>query len=93
MSRAAQYLVLCAGLLICAAPGIAAFAALAIAEAHGCTLHEGFANPCVINGTDRGEALAGALVAGWFMLFTMPVLLIFVLLLILRIVRDIRGGR
>ncbi|WP_299200883.1 hypothetical protein [uncultured Tateyamaria sp.] len=44
-----------------------------LAQIHGCTLHEGFANPCVIWGKGRGEMLAGMFVMGWFMLITVPV--------------------
>jgi hypothetical protein len=65
-------LALAAILLFAAAPIISALTAGAIANAHGCTLHEGFVNPCVINGTDYGETLYQFGVMGWFMLFTIP---------------------
>jgi hypothetical protein len=44
----------------------------AIADSHGCVLHEGFANPCVIGGTDWGSTLYAMGVMGWFMLATVP---------------------
>lgn len=60
-------------LLICLLPiGSVALAGW-LAERHGCTLHEGFANPCMIGGSDWGETLYGMFVAGWFMLATIPI--------------------
>jgi hypothetical protein len=46
-----------------------------IAEANGCTLHEGFVNPCVINGVDYGETLYSFGVLGWLALGTIPLAL------------------
>ena len=43
-----------------------------IASANGCTLHEGFRNPCVIGGTDVGGTLYTMAVMGWFMIATIP---------------------
>ena len=43
-----------------------------IASWKGCTLHEGFVNPCVVNGRDVGETLYAMGVMGWFMLATIP---------------------
>lgn len=63
---------LAAILFFAAAPLISALTAGAIAEAHGCTLHEGFVNPCIIDGTDYGETLYQFGVMGWFMLITVP---------------------
>ena len=59
-------------LLIAAAPVISVIIAGAVADANGCTLHEGFTNPCVINGRDWGETLYAMGVMGWFMLVTIP---------------------
>ena len=42
------------------------------ASSHGCTLHEGFVNPCVVDGTDYGETLYQLGMMGWLMLFTLP---------------------
>ena len=39
--------------------------AKALADAHGCQLHEGFVNPCVVDGIDQGEMLYGLFVSGW----------------------------
>jgi hypothetical protein len=44
-------------LLLGASPVIGAIVAGSIAEINGCTLHEGFVNPCVINGKDWGQDL------------------------------------
>lgn len=60
-------------ILACLSPLISTALAGWIAASHGCTLHEGFANPCVINGTDYGETLYTMGVMGWLMLATLPV--------------------
>lgn len=60
-------------LAMCAAPMAATFVAYAIARANGCTLHEGFANPCVVLGADIGSALYSMGVMFWLTLITMPV--------------------
>ncbi|MGO4855601.1 hypothetical protein [Phaeovulum sp. W22_SRMD_FR3] len=60
-------------LLLSLAPLISVLWASWFANAHGCTLHEGFTNPCLVNGKDWGETLYTAFVAGWFMLLTLPV--------------------
>ena len=59
-------------ILLCLSPVALAFGAAWIAQAYGCVLHEGFPNPCVILGADRGEALSSAFVAGWFGMVTLP---------------------
>lgn len=56
---------------------------------HGCTLHEGFSNPCVIWGKDRGETLSGMFVMGWFMLVTVPAGAAILLVLVIQIVFDL----
>jgi len=43
-----------------------------IASWNNCTLHEGFANPCIVNGRDIGQTLYGMGVMGWFMIATLP---------------------
>ena len=59
-------------LLVALAPLISVMIAGSIAETNGCTLHEGFVNPCMVNGTDMGETLYAMGVMGWFMLATIP---------------------
>ncbi len=59
-------------LLLGASPLIATLVAGAIAEANGCELHEGFVNPCIINGKDWGEDLYTYGMMGWFALGTIP---------------------
>jgi hypothetical protein len=60
-------------LLLGISPFLSAMIAGTIAEANGCTLHEGFVNPCVINGTDWGETLYTMGVLAWFSLATIPI--------------------
>jgi ABC-type Fe3+ transport system permease subunit len=67
-------------LLLGASPLLSALIAGTIAEANGCTLHEGFVNPCVINGTDWGETLYTMGVLAWLSLATIPIALMAALL-------------
>ena len=60
-------------LLAAFAPVISVMIAGKIAEAHGCTLNEGRAHPCVINGVDHGNTLLTMAMLGWFMLATLPI--------------------
>ena len=53
-------------------PIASVIAAGLIANWNGCTLHEGFKNPCIVLGTDIGGALYTMGVMGWFMLGTIP---------------------
>ena len=76
MWRRILYAALVLGTLICFAPVGAVIWSSWFANRHGCTLHEGYVNPCVVNGTDYGETLYSAFVSGWFMLLTLPVGLI-----------------
>ena len=58
--------------LVALLPLISVIVAGAIADANGCVLHEGYANPCVVGGSDLGETLYAMGVMGWFMLATLP---------------------
>ena len=69
--------------LIGAAPVASVAIAGTLANRHGCTLHEGFPNPCIINGVDRGETLYAMAVAGWFMLVSLPLLALGLILLLI----------
>jgi hypothetical protein len=62
-------------LLLGASPLIATAIAGSIAETNGCTLHEGFVNPCIINGEDWGQDLYTFGVLGWLALATIPIAL------------------
>jgi hypothetical protein len=53
-------------------PFIVTMIAGTIAEANGCTLHEGFVNPCIINGKDYGEDLYTFGMLGWLAIGTIP---------------------
>ena len=81
-------------ILACLSPLISTALAGWIASSHGCTLHEGFANPCVINGTDYGETLYTMGVMGWLMLATLPIAAGFLLLwIVAEVVAFIRRKR
>jgi hypothetical protein len=66
------WLLLALILLVALAPVFSVAVAGWIAEANGCVLHEGFSNPCVVNGTDIGSTLYAFGVLGWLMLATIP---------------------
>jgi hypothetical protein len=53
-------------------PILSVIVAGTIASWNGCTLHEGFTNPCVVNGKDIGGTLYAMGVMGWFMIATIP---------------------
>jgi hypothetical protein len=63
-------------LLFGASPIIVAITAGTIAEINGCTLHEGFVNPCVINGKDWGQDLYALGMLGFFAIGTIPIALV-----------------
>lgn len=59
-------------LLACLAP-IAAVTYVAImAQTYGCVVHEGFVNPCVVDGVDIGQRLYTLGMMGWLLLVTLP---------------------
>lgn len=60
-------------------PLIAAVGAGYLGEAWSCDVDEGSPHPCVIGGTDYGEALYTLFVLGWFGLITVPLSFIVVL--------------
>ena len=59
-------------LLLAAAPLIVALGAGAYAANHGCVLHEGFVNPCIVDGQDVGQTLYQLGMVGWFAIATLP---------------------
>lgn len=59
-------------LLVAFSPLISVAIAGSIANANGCELHEGYVNPCIVNGEDVGETLYAMGVLGWLMLATIP---------------------
>ena len=79
-------------LLVAFSPLISVAIAGSIADANGCVLHEGYVNPCIVNGQDMGETLYAMGVMGWLMLATIPLGLIAVVayLLIVLVVWLIR---
>lgn len=82
-------------LLLGASPLISALVAGIIAEANGCTLHEGFVNPCIINGEDWGRDLYTFFVLGWFAIATLPlgIGLAAIYLLVVIIVAIVQSAR
>ncbi len=90
-----HFLILSIGLGVSLLPLLSVIASTAIAGAFECTLHEGFANPCIVFGIDVGNVLASMFVAGWLMLATFPVtlvcLLLLVVLTIIKLVQRRRG--
>jgi hypothetical protein len=44
-----------------------------MANRYGCTVHEGFPNPCVVDGVDIGQRLYTLGVMGWVLLATIPI--------------------
>jgi len=89
MSRRWQYRILLIGLAITLSPLISVLVSSAIAQANGCTLHEGFVNPCVVMGRDIGDSLYAGFVMGWLMLLTLPVTAILLLVLAIRLGIDV----
>ena len=92
MRKIKSFFVICIVLLLSFSPIIISLLAGYIASENKCVLHEGFVNPCIIDGQDYGETLYTMAVAGWFMFFTVPagVFLLVILPFILKLIRYIR---
>jgi hypothetical protein len=58
--------------LVAGWPLLSVALASGIASWNGCELHDGFRNPCIVNGADIGGTLYSMGVLGWFMLATIP---------------------
>ena len=85
-------------LLIGLSPVLATASAGLIAQANGCALHEGFVNPCIINGEDWGRDLYIFGNMGWFAIATIPIALVaivvyLVIVIIVAIVQSTRRRR
>ena len=63
-------------MLLCLAPLFSVFACMGIASITGCQVDEGSAHACLVMGYDIGGLLYTMGVMGWFMLMTLPVLVI-----------------
>ena len=84
--------------LVCIAPFLSVMVAGTIADRFGCTLHEGFVNPCVINGVDYGETLYSMGVMGWLFFLSVPLavglLAVYIVVwLVILMVKGIRRRR
>ena len=75
-ARRAWLLALVLVTLIAWLPALSLSAGLAIASLTGCQVHEGFAQPCQTWAGDIGGLLYGMTVMGWFLLITLPLMLI-----------------
>ena len=65
-----------------------------LAKQHGCVVHEGFANPCIVDGKDIGNDLYTMGMMGWFFLATAPIGLFALLIwLVGMIVHRVVWGR
>jgi hypothetical protein len=82
-------------LLLGASPFIATMIAGTIADANGCVLHEGFVNPCIINGEDRGDDLYTIGMLGFFAIGTIPLAVMVAVgyILIIVIIAIIQSAR
>ena len=91
------YLILTAVIAVCLYPAYLVLWSSNFAKEHGCIVHEGFQNPCIVDGVDYGEQLYTAFVSGWFLLATLPVaglcLLIMVVIALRDIIKAIRAQR
>ena len=65
-------LVTALSLLIGSLPVLSVMVSSAVASRTGCTLHEGFSNPCFIGSFDAGSLLYAMFVSGWVALVTVP---------------------
>lgn len=59
-------------LLLAGWPLLSLLIADGIATWKGCTLHEGFVNPCIVNGRDVGATLYSMAMMAWFLIATIP---------------------
>ena len=87
------YILLLAVIALCLLPVYSVWWSSSFAEKHGCTLHEGFVNPCIVDGIDRGPDLYTAFVSGWFMLATLPIAALCVLIILIISLRDMLHRR
>ena len=81
-------------ILLMISPIIPVSISSSIAERNGCVVHEGFVNPCIIDGVDQGEMLYQMGMMGWFFLATAPLgLLGLAIWLVAVVVHRILWGR
>ena len=91
------YIVLWIIVAICSLPIVGAVWAAWFANRHGCSLNEAGSHPCIVNGTDWGQTLAGVFVSGWFAIVTIPIglaaLAIIIVMFIVGRIRKRRAGK
>ncbi len=78
-------------LLFGASPLLSTLLAVLFASTFGCSLNEGFVNPCVVLGVDFGELLYPMGLMFWFAIFTVPLaalaLLVWLVVLVVLLIR------
>jgi hypothetical protein len=60
--------------LLCLSPAFILAGVAIVSSACGCQVHEGYANPCIINGRDVGGLFYSLGMRGWLVMATLPVL-------------------
>lgn len=85
-------------LLLGLSPLIPVIIAGSIAERNDCVLHEGFVNPCIIDGKDWGQDLYTWGMMGWFALGTIPLAVMvaggyLLVVIIIAIIQNVRRRR
>jgi len=93
VNRWLKYGLLLGLLLLLASPLLSVIWSDWFATRHGCTLHEGNVNSCIVRGADWGETLYTAFVLGWLMLITIPLAAVVVIVLLVIAIRDIVAFR
>lgn len=90
--RSGKALVWTGALLVLAgcAPLLIAILASLMAGAHGCTVNEAGAYPCIIGGNDWGGALSAMFVMGWLMMLTIWLVPAGLVVLVFGLVRLLR---
>lgn len=53
-------------------PGLILAGGMAVASVLGCSVHEGFPQPCMLWGRDIGGLLYSSFVMGWLMIVLLP---------------------
>lgn len=74
---------------LCLIPLFKGLDAISFAGEHGCDLHEGFVNPCVVDGIDYGEQLYADFGAIFLSYLTVPLAGLLFLIFLVFLMRDL----
>ena len=80
--------------IIVISPFVSAFIASEIAYAYGCTVNEGFAEPCIVAGSDISSTSYVMFTAFWLFIFSflyVPVAITLAIAAIVVLIRDLSG--